>query len=74
MSALEELEMTDVPSVEDGIDFYEEVSRYEVRLIQTALRHTNGSQKRAARLLKLNPTTLNTKIKFYEIDFRRGRF
>lgn len=55
-------------SFENGIDFYEEVSRFEIDLIKRALLQTAGHQGRAARLLNLNATTLNSKIKHYGID------
>jgi transcriptional regulator with GAF, ATPase, and Fis domain len=51
----------------DGICFYEEVERFEIALIKAALQRTNGHQVRAARLLNLNPTTLNAKIRQYEL-------
>jgi transcriptional regulator with GAF, ATPase, and Fis domain len=51
-----------------GIDFYDEVSRLEIDLIQRALACTGGNQVRAARLLNLKVTTLNSKIKHYNID------
>lgn len=47
------------------IDFYEEIRRFEVRMIRRALQLTGGSQVRAARLLRLETTTLNNKIKRY---------
>jgi DNA-binding protein Fis len=53
-----------------GIDLYEETCRFEIRLIQRALEETDGNQTRAARLLGLNLTTLNAKIKRYGIDPR----
>ena len=56
--------------VESGIDFYDEVSRFEIFLILRALKHTDGCQSRAARLLGLRPTTLNSKIKTYNINWR----
>jgi DNA-binding NtrC family response regulator len=54
--------------VRRGIDFYDEVRRFEVSLIKQALFYTNGKQTAAASLLNLNPTTLHTKIKFYGIE------
>ena len=54
--------------VRSGIDFYEEVKRFEVDLIQRALSFTGGNQVRAARLLKMKVTTLNSKIKHYNIN------
>ena len=58
-------------SVEAGLDFYQEVRRFEIFMIARALKVTNGSQKRAAALLRMKLTTLNTKIKTYQIDWRR---
>jgi transcriptional regulator with PAS, ATPase and Fis domain len=58
-------------SVEAGLDFYQEVRRFEIFIIAKALKLSNGSQKRAAALLRLKQTTLNTKIKTYQIDWRR---
>ncbi len=54
-------------SLEGGVDFYSEVSSFEVDLIKRALLQTAGHQGRAARLLNLKVTTLNSKIKHYNI-------
>ena len=53
-----------------GVDFYDEVRRFEVDLIRRALERTSGHQSRAARLLGMNATTLNSKIKTYNIQLR----
>ncbi|MEJ7713549.1 MAG: helix-turn-helix domain-containing protein [Pyrinomonadaceae bacterium] len=53
--------------IERGFDFYEEVRQFEINLIERALKCTGGHQVQAARLLKLNTTTLNSKIKHYQI-------
>jgi DNA-binding NtrC family response regulator len=53
-----------------GVNFYEEVRRFEVDLIRRALEQTGGHQSRAARLLGMNATTLNSKIKTYNINLR----
>ena len=53
-----------------GINFYDEVRRFEIDLIRRALDQTAGHQSRAARLLGMNPTTLNSKIKTYNINLR----
>ncbi|HMV49308.1 MAG TPA: sigma-54 dependent transcriptional regulator [Blastocatellia bacterium] len=50
-----------------GISFYDEVSRFEIELIRRALEITGGHQSRAAKLLGMNNTTLNSKIKVYNI-------
>ncbi|HEV2765416.1 MAG TPA: sigma-54 dependent transcriptional regulator [Pyrinomonadaceae bacterium] len=56
--------------VSRGINFYDEVRRFEVDLIRRALEQTGGHQSRAARLLGMNATTLNSKIKTYNIQLR----
>ncbi len=53
--------------LESDINFREEVKKFEIYLIESALEKTCGSQAEAARLLKIKPTTLNTKIKRYDI-------
>lgn len=60
-------------SVENGIDLYQEMRRFEISLIVQALKFTHGSQKEAAALLRVNHTTLNSKIKKYQIDKARTR-
>ncbi|MDQ1558873.1 MAG: hypothetical protein QOD32_1933 [Pyrinomonadaceae bacterium] len=50
-----------------GIKFYDEVERFERELIVRALELTSGHQVRAARLLGLKVTTLNSKVKRYRI-------
>jgi len=62
-------------NLEGGLDFYAEVGRFEVDLIKRALLQTAGHQGRAARLLNLKVTTLNSKIKHYNLslnDFSGG--
>ncbi|HEX8737242.1 MAG TPA: sigma-54 dependent transcriptional regulator [Pyrinomonadaceae bacterium] len=53
-----------------GVNFYDEVRKFEIDLIRRALEQTGGHQSRAARLLGLNATTLNSKIKTYNIPAR----
>ena len=48
---------------DEGVDFNELIEQYESSLIGLALEKTNGNKKAAARLLKLNRTTLVEKIK-----------
>jgi len=50
-----------------GVNFYDKVRHFEIDLIRRALDQTGGHQSRAARLLGLNATTLNSKIKSYNI-------
>jgi transcriptional regulator with GAF, ATPase, and Fis domain len=56
-------------NLSEGIDFYAEVTRFEAGLIRLALDQTGGHQARAARLLRIKPTTLNSKIKLYGIEY-----
>lgn len=60
----EQHEQKTVPS-----NFYDEVRRFEIELINDALCRTRGHQQEAARLLGVKPTTLNSKIKRYNIMF-----
>lgn len=57
--------------IENGINFDDEVKSFEILLIERALERTGGSQLRAARLLNLKHTTLNAKIKRYDIQMGR---
>jgi transcriptional regulator with GAF, ATPase, and Fis domain len=51
-----------------GIDFYQEVQQFETHLIKMALDETGGNQAKAARLLGIKATTLNSKIKLFGIQ------
>jgi len=63
------------PALETNVvDFYAEMRRFEVFLITNALRRANGSQIRAARLLNLNHTTLNSKLKILKINHSEYSF
>ncbi len=46
-----------------GIDFYREMEAIEDRIIAQALRLSRGNKKEAARLLRVNRTTLLEKLK-----------
>lgn len=50
-------------------NLHEEVRRFEIELINSALCRTHGHQQKAARLLGVKATTLNSKIKRYNIMF-----
>jgi DNA-binding protein Fis len=56
-------------NMEGGVDFYSEVKQFETALIKLALGETDGNQSRAAKLLGLQATTLNSKIKLYKIEY-----
>ncbi len=55
---------------ERGIDFYENVARFEVQLIESALEMTGGRQNKAAKLLNMRTSTLCTKMK--QLNIRRA--
>ena len=65
----EESQRLQTLNLSEGIDFYDEVQRFETGLIRLALDQTRGHQARAARLLHIKPTTLNSKIKLYGIEY-----
>ena len=67
-AAVEDLETLDLSRMDEQFDFYNEVERFEIKLIKSALRITGGSQIKAAKLLKLNATTLNAKIKNFKLS------
>jgi DNA-binding NtrC family response regulator len=65
--ALESLSEIEISDISQGLDFYEEVKRFEIELIKRALIFVDGHQRKAARLLNLNATTLNAKVRTYQI-------
>lgn len=67
LEEVESLTISRTVDIKRGARFSDEVRQFEVNLIRTALGRTSGSQIRAARLLGLKPTTLNAKIKRYNI-------
>jgi DNA-binding NtrC family response regulator len=70
LALLEEVESLAISrpvDIKRGARYSDEVRQFEVNLIRTALGRTSGSQIRAAKLLGLKPTTLNAKIKRYNI-------
>ncbi|MEZ5428004.1 MAG: helix-turn-helix domain-containing protein [Pyrinomonadaceae bacterium] len=52
----------------EGIDFYSLMELYEKSLIECALREAQGNQTRAAKLLNIQLSTLNKKIKRHQIQ------
>lgn len=57
---------------DEGIDFYDEIERYEIELIRSALSQCGGNQTQAAKLLHLKSTTLNAKMKHYGLNSVRS--
>ena len=64
---VESLRITEPVNLSRKVRLSDEVQRFEVDLICSALTRTAGNQTRAARLLVVNLTTLNSKIKRYKI-------
>ena len=64
---LEALGGPPTPDFEQGLDFYQEVRRFEIALIRRALTFMKGHQGKAAQLLNLNKSTLSAKMQRYEI-------
>jgi len=64
---VESLRITEPVNLSRKVRLSDEVHRFEVDLICSALTRTAGNQTRAARLLGVNLTTLNSKIKRYKI-------
>ena len=56
---------------EGPLHFYDEVRRFEIDFTEPALLQAGGKQKWAARLLGMEASTLNTKIKAYNITVSR---
>jgi DNA-binding NtrC family response regulator len=67
LQEVESLKAGDGFEARAGVNFSDEVRRFEIDLIRWALMHTGGHQRRAARLLNMKVTTLNAKIKRYGI-------
>jgi DNA-binding NtrC family response regulator len=67
MAELESVNAVPALNLNEGIRMHDEVVRYEIDLIRTALRMTRNHQRRAAQMLGVKTTTLNSKIKKYRI-------
>ena len=68
LSEVDLLRSTPPARGEGCLKLYDEVQRFEIDLIRSALQKTNGSQVRAAQLLSVKQSTLNAKIKRYQIS------
>lgn len=69
LTEVESLGTAQAVRTERNLKLHDEVKQFEIDLIRIALDRTHGSQTRAARLLGVKLTTLNTKIKRYKIEF-----
>lgn len=69
LSLLGQIESLEVDSDAGGeLNLQNEVHQFEAALIRSALVKTGGRQRRAAHLLGVKVTTLNTKIKRHQIN------
>ena len=67
---VESLEEQGATSTPGPLNLQTEVHRFEAEMIRSALIRTGGRQRRAARLLGMKTTTLNSKIRRYQIDIK----
>jgi DNA-binding NtrC family response regulator len=72
MRQIEFLEKEAASASTSDLDAQSEVRRFEAELIRSALIRTGGRQRRAARLLGMKVTTLNTKIRRYRITLDKN--
>ena len=71
LTLLREVESLEEQDDSSGpLNLQSEVHRFEAEMIRSALIRTGGRQRRAARLLGMKTTTLNSKIKRYRIEER----
>jgi DNA-binding NtrC family response regulator len=71
LAILREVEAMEERTAEDqssNVSLNDEVRRFEAELIRSALIRTGGRQRRAARILGMKVTTLNSKIKRYNLN------
>jgi DNA-binding NtrC family response regulator len=67
LSQVESLEREIAANEVSELNLQKEVHRFEAAIIRSALAKTGGRQRKAARLLGVKVTTLNTKIKRHKI-------
>ena len=71
---IESIQLERPAPADESASLQDQVQRFESDLIRQALHRTRGNQARAARLLGVKHTTLNAKIRRYEISwFDRAR-
>jgi DNA-binding NtrC family response regulator len=73
LSEVEALDVSRGPEIDHGLSLRDEVRRFEIGLIRYALQRTGGHQARAAALLGMKATTLNSKVKLYRLNTKRLR-
>ena len=67
VSEKQAMQGAEISLTEEGVDFNEVVSNFEKELLLKALKKTGGVKNSAARLLKLNRTTLVEKLRRFNI-------
>lgn len=67
LTELESLKRLTPETSPEPVDLKDAVQRFEMDLISAALERTRGNQSKAARLLGVKHTTLNAKVKRYQI-------
>lgn len=67
------IETIEADNTSGWISLRKEVCRFEAAMISRALAYTDGHQARAARLLGLDSSTLNRKVKYYRISLPKKR-
>ena len=65
---LGDIELIRIRGIGKDLSFHDAVRQFEIVLINEALKSTRGNQRRAARLLGVNYTTLNSMVKRYKIQ------
>lgn len=73
LDEVNDLEQTRRAPAKAILNLREEVRRFEINLISSALRQASGNQTLAAGLLGTKITTLNAKVKNYGIQVERER-
>ena len=68
ITMLKDIKKLQAPDNVRRLSLPEEVRRFESEIIRRTLLRTGGHQARAAHLLGLNATTLNSKLKRYHIN------
>ena len=56
-----------IADAQNGVNFYEEVTLFEIYLTKRAVEEIGGKQLQAAHLLNIKYTTLNIKIEWFQI-------
>ncbi len=70
LTLLREVESLEEQGASGPLNLQTEVHRFEAEMIRSALIRTGGRQRRAARLLGMKTTTLNSKIRRYHIEIK----